>query len=160
MNSIRTHHFLDIENLCGTNDLNTKLVTTTFLDYLKVTSAAETDLFTVTSSHHNYKTVAFALKAIRSLHLPLPRSGPDGADLVLIDEIGAARLRKDFDRVCIGSGDHIFAFPLSRLSNRGFQTTAVSRRDSCSTHVTRAADDVIFLPDHTPAHITFTQEIA
>lgn len=160
MYSTRTHHFLDIENLCGTNDLDTELVTSTFLDYLNVTCAAESDLVTVTSSHHNYKTVAFALKAIRSLHLPQPRSGPDGADLVLVDEIDATRMRKGFDRICIGSGDHIFAFPLARLSNLGFHTTSVSRRDSCSMHVTRTADTILYLPDHAPTHTTLTQEIA
>lgn len=160
MYSTRTHHFLDIENLCGTNNLDTELVTTTFLDYLNVTCAAESDLFTVTSSHHNYKTVAFALKAIRSLHLPQPRSGPDGADLVLVDEIDATRMRKDIDRICIGSGDHIFAFPLTRLSNLGFHTTVVSRWECCSKHVTRAADTTLYLPDHIPTHITVTQEIA
>lgn len=160
MHSIRTHHFLDIENLCGTNELSEELVVSAFLDYLDVTSAAESDLFTVTSSHHNYTAVAFALRATRSLHLPPPRSGLDGADLALIDEIGATRMRKDIDRICIGSGDHIFAFPLTRLANLGFHTTVVSRWGSCSTHATRAADRILYLPSHTSTHITSNQEIA
>lgn len=156
----RTQHFLDIENLCGTADLYPEIVTSTFADYLQVTKAAPHDQFTVSTSHHNQKVAAFALRAIRSLHLLPPRSGPDGADMALIDGIAAARMNKDIDRICIGSGDHIFAFPLARLSNLGFHTTSVSRRDSCSMHVTRTADTILYLPDHAPTHTTLTQEIA
>lgn len=156
----RTHHYLDIENLCGTADLYPDLVTSTFLDYLHVTQAASTDLFTVTASHHNYETVAFSLRALRSLHLPPPRSGPDGADLALIDEIAATPLRAGIDRICIGSGDHIFAFPLTRLGRLGVHTTVVSRWDSCSRHVTRAADRVLYLSHPTTNHHALDQEIA
>src|SRR5699024_7538984 len=119
-----TQHFLDIENLCGTADLYPEIVTSTFADYLQVTKAAPHDLFTVSTSHHNQKVAAFALRAIRSLHLLPPRSGPDGADMALIDGIAAARMNKGIDRICIGSGDHIFAFALARLNNLGFHTTA------------------------------------
>lgn len=160
MHISRTHHFLDIENLCGTADLHSELVTSTFLDYLAVTNAASSDLFTVTVSHHNFKAAAFALRAIRSFHLPPPQSGPDGADLALIDEIAATTLRQGIDRICIGSGDHIFAFPLTRLSNLGVHTTAVSRRDFCSLHVTRAAGCVRYLSEPTLHPLTLAKEIA
>lgn len=156
----RTQHFLDIENLCGTADLYPEIVTSTFADYLQVTKAAPHDLFTVSTSHHNQKVAAFALRAIRSLHLLPPRSGPDGADMALIDGIAAARMNKDIDRICIGSGDHIFAFALTRLNNLGFHTTAVSRPEACSLHITRAASRVVYLPDHTATHIAYAQEIA
>lgn len=160
MHTSRTQHFLDIENLCGAAHLHPSLVTSTFLDYLDVTNAAPSDLFTVTTSHHNFEAAAFALRDIRSLHIPPPRSGPDGADLALIDEIAATPLRKDIDRICIGSGDHIFTFPLTRLTNLGFHTTAVSRRDSCSLHVTRAVDHVLYLSDPVPNQLTLIKEIA
>ena len=68
----RTQHFLDIENLCGTADLYPEIVTSTFADYLQATKAAPHDLFTVSTSHHNQKVAAFALRAIRSLHLLPP----------------------------------------------------------------------------------------
>lgn len=72
----RTQHFLDIENLCGTADLYPEIVTSTFADYLQVTKAAPHDQFTVSTSHHNQKVAAFALRAIRSLHLLPPTIGP------------------------------------------------------------------------------------
>lgn len=159
MHTHRTHHFLDIENLCGTADIHPDLVTSTFHDYLHVTNAKQTDLFTVCTSHHNTEAAGFAMRDIRSLYLLPPRSGPDGADLSLIDEIAATPLRTD-DRICVGSGDHIFAFVLTRLANHGVHTTAVSRRDSCSPHIARAAQCLVCLPDDTSTHIALAKEIA
>ena len=160
MYTSRNQHFLDIENLCGTPDLYTEIVTSTFHDYVHVTQAAPHDQFTVSTSHHNYTVAAFALRDIRSVHLLPPRSGPDGADMALIDGIAASRLNKNVDQICIGSGDHIFAFALTRLNNLGFHTTAVSRPEASSLHITRAASRVLYLPDRTTTHITHAQEIA
>lgn len=155
----RTQHFLDIENLCGTADLYPEIVISTFINYLEVTDAASHDLFTVSTSHYNYEVIAFALRDIRSFHLLPPRSGPDGADMALIDGITAAPLNRDIERICIGSGDHIFAFALKRLNNNGFHTTAVSRPDACSLHVARAAACVLYLPDHITTPMACAQEI-
>jgi hypothetical protein len=58
----------------------------------------------------------------------LVRSGPDGADLELLDLIGRERVAERFSCVPIASGDGPFAPPAAALARTGCQVTVVSRR--------------------------------
>ena len=155
----RTHHYLDIENLCGASDLTSELVAVTFGNHLQATQAAPDDLFTVGVSHHNLEAALFGIRPLRSVCFLNPRSGPDGADLALMESIADSRLDPEVDRVVIGSGDHMFAFALSQLKNRGFVTAAVSRFGSCSRHVLSAAGQVLYLPPNQSLFTSRSQEI-
>ena len=73
------------------------------------------------------------------------RSGPDGADLALLDVVRHENVARRFTHVAIGSGDHLFAEAAVHLAAAGVWVTVVSRRRSLSLRLAEAAREVIFL---------------
>ena len=73
------------------------------------------------------------------------RSGPDGADLALLDVLRHENVATRFTHVAIGSGDHLFAEEAAHLAAQGVWVTVVSRRRSLSPRLALAAREVIFL---------------
>src|SRR5262249_34162359 len=73
------------------------------------------------------------------------RSGPDGADLALLDVLWHENVAKRFTHVAIGSGDHLFAAEAARLAAEGVWVTVVSRRRSLSPRLALAAREVTCL---------------
>jgi hypothetical protein len=73
------------------------------------------------------------------------RSGPDGADLALLDVLRHEDVAARFTHVAIGSGDHLFAGEATRLAAQGVWVTVVTRQRSLSPRLALAARDVIFL---------------
>ena len=93
------------------------------------------------------KTVAFAFPEGRW------RSGPDDADLTLIEEMRDLRVMVQFSRVTLCSGDGIFAESLTALAAIGIETTVVSTADRLSRRLRLAAHQIVILPgsDTTPS---------
>ena len=73
------------------------------------------------------------------------RSGPDGADLALLDVLRHENVALRFTHVAIGSGDHLFAEQAAHLAAHGVWVTVVSRQRSLSPRLALAAREVIFL---------------
>jgi len=73
------------------------------------------------------------------------RSGPDGADLALLDVLRHENVATRFTQVAIGSGDHLFAEEAARLAAQGVWVTVVSRQRSLSRQLALAVREVIFL---------------
>ena len=73
------------------------------------------------------------------------RSGPDGADLALLDVLRHENVARRFTHVAIGSGDHVFAEAAADLADQGVWVTVVSRHRSLSPRLAMAARQVIFL---------------
>lgn len=71
--------------------------------------------------------------------------GPDGADLELVDVLLHEGVEQRFRQVIIGSGDHIFAEPATRLAEAGVQVVAAVGRGYCSARLRRAVTDVVHL---------------
>ena len=70
------------------------------------------------------------------------RSGEDGADLALLEQIDAIPNLKDFNYVVIGSGDHIFA-PLARkLTSQGHFVHVISGAGGLSHELRSSASHV------------------
>ena len=103
----------------------------------------------VACSHISAKTVAFAFPGARRRW----RSGPDGADLALIEEMSDLRVMTQFGRVTLCSGDGIFTESLSTLAALGIETTVVSVATSLSRRLRLAARWIVIIPgpDSTPA---------
>lgn len=74
-----------------------------------------------------------------------PGSGPDGADLALLDVLLHEDVAARFTHIVIGSGDGVFGQVAASLSARGVWVTVVSRRDSLSPWLAQAARDVVYL---------------
>ena len=73
------------------------------------------------------------------------RSGPDGADLALLDVLRYENVAQRFTHVVIGSGDHLFAEEAAHLAAQGVWVTVISRHRSLSLRLALAAREVIFL---------------
>ena len=73
------------------------------------------------------------------------RSGPNGADLALLDVLHYENIPARFTHVAIGSGDGVFAEEAARLGAAGVWVTVLSRRRSLSRRLELAAREVIFL---------------
>lgn len=92
-------------------------------------------LCVVACNHKAAATVAFEFPGARRLW----HSGPNGADLALLDEIADLRVMGRFARVTICSGDGIFAGALAALAGVGIETTVVSMPEALSGALRMAA---------------------
>ncbi len=81
----------------------------------------------------------------------IPAVGPDAADLALLAEAPREWVVNRFDRLVVGSGDHIFAPLLSWVSTRGLQSMVVARRGTISLVSRMAAGRVEELDEFIPA---------
>ncbi len=73
----------------------------------------------------------------------LVQSGPDGADLKLIDELRHADIAKRVSEVVLVSGDGIFTDSVVQLTARGVKVTIVAPQDGCSRRLRMAAHQTI-----------------
>lgn len=137
----RSVHLIDIENLLGGALFSEGEARAAMRRYRFVSEVGPCDHFIVASSHFAAPATWFGCPDARRL----VRSGPDGADLALIDVIEHEDLTTRFDRVVIASGDGIFAYPAAWLQRQGCQVTVVSRRDALSTRLRLAVPDIRYL---------------
>lgn len=67
------------------------------------------------------------------------RSGPDGADLALLEVLQGERIAERFDELVLVSGDGIFAEVVARLAAEGVKTTVVAHHGGLSKRLRLAA---------------------
>ena len=82
----------------------------------------------------------------RSARRHLWRSGPDGADLALLDVLENERVDERFERVTICSGDGIFVPSAAWLAGADVDVTVVSLPGHLATRLQFAARNVTLLP--------------
>lgn len=73
------------------------------------------------------------------------RSGPDGADLALLEVLIGEQIAARFDEVILVSGDGIFADVVSSLGGDGVNVTVAATPGSCSKRLRLAAQGVVRL---------------
>ncbi len=75
------------------------------------------------------------------------RSGPDGADLALCDELADVDfIARRYDEVTVGSGDHEFLPSVVRLNASGVRTTVAALYGSMSLGLRVAAHRTVWVP--------------
>jgi hypothetical protein len=109
--------------------------------YRPLAGVGGADLVVVSSSHHTAKATWFGWGNARRV----VRSGPDGADLALIEIIEKEDVVARFGRIVIASGDQIFAGPAAALQAAGVAVTVVSRPELLSRRLRFAVRDVRYL---------------
>lgn len=139
--SERVLHLIDIENLVGTPLPAVGEVRETRVRYGDRVGIGHADLVVIACNHKALLSVALGWPGARYR----VRSGPDGADLELIDVIEHERVAERFARVVIGSGDGRFADSTARLEQLGCPVTVVSRRRSLARRLRLAASDLIYI---------------
>jgi len=137
----RALHVVDIENLAGTAVPSLGQVVEVQGRYGARLGFGADDLVVMAASHLGLLNVALGWPHARYR----VRSGPDGADLELLDVLWHEDVAARFTRVVIGSGDGVFGRAAANLSERGVRVTVVSRRDSLATSLARVAMDVVYL---------------
>ena len=137
----RRLHLVDIENLAGRPRPSLGQIRAARDLYADCLAFGAMDQVEVASSH---LTLLNAALGWPQAHYRA-RSGPDGADLALLDVLWHENVAKRFTHVAIASGDHVFAEEAARLASQGVWVTVVSRRRSLSPRLALAAREVIFL---------------
>ena len=133
---------IDFENMAGTADPTPGEVDGVALTLRDAVPAFDGAHVVVACSHHAARTVAFAFPRARHLW----RSGPDGADLALLDVLDNERVDQRFEHVTICSGDGIFAASAALLGGAGVKVTVVSLHGHLATRLRLAARSVVYLP--------------
>ena len=137
----RRLHLVDIENLAGNPRPSLSQVREAQGLYADCLAFGAMDQVEVASSR---LTLLNAALGWPRAHYRV-RSGPDGADLALLDVLRHENVAQRFTHVAIGSGDHLFAEEAAHLAAQGVWVTVVSRRCSLSRRLEAAASEVIFL---------------
>jgi hypothetical protein len=137
----RTLHVVDIENLAGTAIPTLDQVSEVQGRYMARLGYGADDQVVMAASHLGLLNAALGWPHARYR----VRSGPDGADLELLDVLLHEDVAGRFTHVAIGSGDGVFGQAAASLVARGVWVTVVSRRDSLAAGLARVALDVIYL---------------
>lgn len=137
----RALHVVDIENLAGTSVPSLGQVKDVQGRYGARLGFGADDLVVMAASHLGLLNVALGWPHARYR----VRSGPDGADLELLDVLWHEDVAARFTHVVIGSGDGVFGQAAANLSERGVRVTVVSRRESLAMSLARVAMDVVYL---------------
>lgn len=139
--SERCLHLLDTENLLGTPTFGRCDIEALHVAYCSVVPVGPEDHVILASSHHS----AIALVGWPGARQRW-RSGPNGADLALIDVITGERVHDRFKHVVIGSGDGIFVPSAAMLQHAGTNVTIVSRLGSLARQLVVTTADIRYLP--------------
>ena len=137
----RTLHLVDIENLAGAALPSRDQVTEVQGLYVARLTVGADDQVVMATSHLAFMNAALGWPSARYR----VRSGPNGADLELLDVLQNEDVAARFTHVVIGSGDGMFSQAAANLAARDVWVTVVSRRDSLSGNLARSAVDVIYL---------------
>ena len=140
--AVRTAAYIDIENLCGTASPTTydcELVREFCSEHIN----PQHTMVIGACSHHAAPRASFAWPTARWLW----RSGRDGADNALLDEIRDTSVKGRFDHIVIGSGDSIFADAVNDLVAAGVRVTVISRSRSLSSRLAHSSVDLVMYDD-------------
>lgn len=140
---------VDVENLVGTGLVDADLTVWARERVKTLLGIGPNDHIVIGCSHLGLINVGCNWPHVRYV----VRSGPDGADLALL-EVLTENVAQRFDRVVIASGDGIFAQPAANLAAQGVHVSVVARRGSISARLYLAAADVHLIDEQPPTPVT------
>ena len=145
--SQRSLHLLDLENLVGDPRADEQLVRDTLARYLRVARWRPGDHVIIASNPGLMHHVVFAPPVPWNAHATC---GPDGADLMLLSLAPPELVARCYDRLVIGSGDHIFAARAHTARDLGVEILVVARAGGCSSRLRVFPHVLLFAPEPTP----------
>lgn len=130
---------VDIENVLGTPTFTADdaLLARDMIE--NSVGSIRNELVMVVSSHRGMFQVFAAWHGARLKF----QSGPDGADLALLEELQHADIAERFTDVILVSGDGIFTDRVVSLTAQGVKVTVVAPVDGCSRRLELAANKVM-----------------
>lgn len=137
----RTLHLVDLENLAGGPLVTPSQAVKLAEAFARRARYAPGDLMVVGSSHMSgiAASLAFPSATVRW------RSGPNGADLALLEAVTEFDLDR-FDRLVLGSGDGIFTELAATARAHGVRVHGVSRHESMARSLAQVCDRISLLP--------------
>lgn len=133
----RTLYLVDLENVAGASEICYRDVATAQRRIQAAIPAGDGDQTVIAASHHN----GAACLGWKGPVLRKWRSGPNGADLALLEHVEDIAWTADrFDRVVIASGDQAFALTVRALKNAGIDVVVVRPDLGMSKALHRAAE--------------------
>ena len=132
-----------MENLTGTGAPELAQARDLHARYAVLIPIGDLDQVVIASSHLTLKKTGCWWPGARYL----VRSGPDGADLELLNVIGREHVAERFSRIAIASGDGGFAQAAVRLTSAGCQVIVVSRRVGLSRRLALVAGGKVLYID-------------
>jgi hypothetical protein len=133
---------VDVENLAGTASPTQAQAAAVAGLVAEVIQNFDGAQVVIACSHHAALVVAFAFRSARQLW----RSGPNGADLALLEVLETERVDERFQYVTVCSGDGIFSDVVAWLGSRQVEVTVVALRGHLSTRLRLAARHVHEVP--------------
>ena len=123
----RTLHLMDLENLRGRSRMTLGEALATVQAYARVATFGPDDLVRLACNAGLYWTVQQDLPGHWDVR---PADGRDGADRALLANLDPPFVARRFERLVVGSGDHIFTDLALQVRALGPEVWAVSRRGS------------------------------
>lgn len=145
--SQRSLHLLDLENLVGDPRATAPLVHATLMRYLRAARWRPGDHVIIASNPGLMRHVVFEPPVPWNAHATW---GPDGADVMLLSLAPPELVVRCYDRLVIGSGDHIFAARAQAARALGVEVLVVARAGSCSSRLRRFKHVLLFAPEPKP----------
>ena len=139
----RSIHLVDIENLAGDAYDAHGIAQDRMRSCLRASRWVPGDFVTIASNSWMWRRVAWDV-GVPHRYI-VTRGGPDSADLALLHSAAELSLRT-FDRVVIGSGDHIFAGIASNATKCGARVAVVANYGSIARSLRQYAHAVRELP--------------
>ena len=146
----RRLHLVDVENLVGTPRPTATEVLACRQHYAELVKPACGDLCVVACNHGAGAEVGFSWPGVRRLW----RSGPDGADLALLEVLTGESVSDRFEDVVVASGDGRFAEAVAWLAGCGVRATVVANRRSLSRRLELAATAVVLFDAEFPPAVS------
>ena len=128
----RSLHLIDVDNLVrDPRTLDRRQIEDVLARYRQAAEYREGDHSVVATGKNGRHVLETELAWATASHRR--RSGHDGADLMLLEEVDWAIRGRRYGRVVIGSGDHIFAAAARRLMSVGITVAIVAPLGAASS---------------------------
>ena len=135
----RELHLIDIENELGTGLVKSADIARFRTFYLEANNVpTNAHIVVATSSSQGLLEASVGWPGARTVWLP----GEDGADRALLEIAYEENVEKRYDKVVIGSGDHIFAEAAQSLQNLGVKVKVFARAVFISVILRAACNEV------------------
>lgn len=138
----RTLHLIDVENLAGGSDATHSEVAQAAREYVEAAVVQANDLLTVGVGQSMALNAAAAFDSARIV----VGRGLDGAEHSLMSSHPPKDIAQRFERVVIGSGDHIFTGFADTCVRLDVETWVVARVEALSRMLASHAHHVACLP--------------
>ena len=137
----RSLYLVDIENIVGASEISESQVAEAREALHAVAAPGPRDQFYVASSHHNAAAAGFGWPGAQKEF----KSGPDGADFMIIKKMIEVGNGMSFDHVYIASGDGCMAYYVDYLASLGVKVTILANHRGFSHEMRHADAEVLWL---------------